>query len=219
MDLNKFLFNIVSKGLNIQSVFDIGAHIGLWSMNLRNNVLHSSNFFLFEGNPKYEQDLKRTSLPYIITVLSNPGRGEVEFFNGTNTGDSYYKETTAIYDQMGSVRVPTHTLDDIIEHFNLPIPQLIKLDTQGAELDILRGAEKHIMGKTELLLTEMPIVEYNRGAPKFSEYIDYMRSFDYIPIDVFQIHRAEETLLQVDLMFMLRSAKYKFLGENNVIRV
>jgi hypothetical protein len=93
------------------------------------------------------------------------------------------------------------------------------LDTQGAELDILRGAEKHIMGKTELLLTEMPIVEYNRGAPKFSEYIDYMRSFDYIPIDVFQIHRAEETLLQVDLMFMLRSAKYKFLGENNVIRV
>ena len=219
MDLNKFLFDITSRGLNIQTVYDVGAHVGSWSLNLRYNLLHNANFFLFEGNPEYEQNLKETSLPYLITVLSNPGRGEVEFFNGTNTGDSYYKETTSIYDQMGSIRVPTRTLDDIIDHYNLPIPQFIKLDTQGAELDILRGAQKHIMGKTELLLTEMPIVEYNKGAPKFSEYIDYMRSFDYTPIDVFQVHRAEETLLQVDVMFMLRSAKYKFLGENNVIRV
>jgi len=49
--------------------------------------------------------------------------------------------------------------------------------------------------------------------------MDYFLSHDYIPIDILDIHRHEETLMQVDMMFMLRSAKYKFLGENDVIRV
>lgn len=219
MVVNKFIFNVKSKGLDIKTVYDIGAFRGAWSMDLRYSVLPNSKFFLFEGNPECEESLKERNMPYFMTVLSNPGRGDVDFFNGTNTGDSYYKETAKTYDTIGSIRVPTQTLDDIIEKSELPIPQFIKLDTQGSELDILKGAERNIMGKTELIFTEMPIIEYNKGAPKFSEYMDYFLSHDYIPIDILDILRHEETLMQVDMMFMLRSAKYKFLGENDVIRV
>lgn len=217
--MNRFLFNLMSKGFKIETVYDVGAFRGEWSMDLKYNVLKDAKFFLFEGNPECEDGLKERRLPYFITVLSNPGRGDVDFYNGTNTGDSYYKETAKTYDDIGSIRVPTQTLDDIIERLSLPIPQFIKLDTQGSELDILKGAERNIVGKTELIYTEMPIIEYNKGAPKFSDYIDYMKSFDYIPIDILGVHRYEETLMQVDVMFMLRSAKYKFLGENDVIRV
>jgi len=69
-------------------------------------------------------------------------------------------------------------LDELIDKHNLPIPDFIKLDTQGSELDILKGATK-IVGKTPLIFTEMPIIEYNKGAPKFSEYMDFFKAHDY----------------------------------------
>jgi hypothetical protein len=109
-------------------------------------------------------------------------------------------------------------LDELIDKHNLPIPDFIKLDTQGSELDILKGASK-VMGKTSLIFTEMPIIEYNKGAPKFSDYMDFFKAHDYIPVDIFDMHRAEETLMQVDIMFMLRETKYRILGANDVIRV
>lgn len=218
MKLNKILFAAKSNGLVINTVYDIGACNGSWSMNMRYNLLPNAKFYLFEGNPAYEEQLKSRNMPYFITVLSNPDRGEVEFFNGTNTGDSYYKETTKIYDTMSSIHLPTQTLDNLIQEQDLPIPQFVKLDTQGSELDILAGA-KIILGKTEFLLTEMPIVEYNKGAPKFSDYVDVMKENGYVPIDIIDIIRAEDTLLQIDILFMLKDAKEKFLGKYDVIRV
>jgi FkbM family methyltransferase len=218
MKLNKIIFAAKSNGLNIETVYDIGACTGSWSMNMRYSLLPNAKFYLFEANPDYEKDLQGRNMPYFMTVLSNPERGEVEFYNGKNTGDSYYKETTKIYDEMSCIKLKTQTLDNLIQEHNLPTPQFIKLDTQGSELDILDGA-KTILGKTEFILTEMPIVEYNKGAPKFSDYVDAMRVNDYVPIDIIDIIRAEDTLLQVDVLFMLKSAKEKFLGVYDVIRV
>ena len=201
----------------IQTVYDVGACNGWWYMNTRPH-LPEAKFFLFEANPDYEETLKATGQTVFNKVLSNPGRGEVNFYNGTNTGDSYYKETTSIYDAHQPVKMPTVTLDELIEEYNLPIPQLLKLDTQGSELDILQGATK-VVGKTQLIVTEMPIIEYNKGAPKISDYLEFFKAHDYIPIDVVEVHRGEETLIQLDMLFVLRSAKYQVLGANREVRV
>ncbi len=114
-------------------------------MDLKYNVLQNSRFYLFEGNKECEESLKEKKLMYFMDVLADPGRGEVDFYNGTNTGDSYYQETTKIYEGFQPIRVPTITLDELIDKHNLPIPDFIKLDTQGSELDILKGVSK-VMG-------------------------------------------------------------------------
>ena len=216
--INNYLFMMEEKGLRFKTVYDVGACNGLWSTTLKEDYLYESEFIMFEANSEYNEVLKSTGIRYFNTVLSSPGRGEVEFFNGTNTGDSYYKETTTIYDNQIPIKVPTTTLDELIEKNNLPIPQLLKLDTQGSELDILQGATK-LLGKTELIVTELPIIEYNRGAPNISEYLEFFKSHDYIPVDVLEVHRGEETLIQLDILFVLRSAKYQVLGPNRQVRV
>lgn len=216
--INNYLFMMEEKGLRFKTVYDVGACNGLWSTTLKEDYLYESEFIMFEANSEYNEVLKSTGIRYFNTVLSSPGRGEVEFFNGTNTGDSYYKETTTIYDQMDSIKLPTTTLDDLIEKYNLQIPQLLKLDTQGSELDILSGATK-LVGKTELILTELPIIEYNKGAPNISDYLNYFKAHDYIPIDVIEVHRGEHTLIQLDILFILREAKNKYLSPNVQVRV
>jgi FkbM family methyltransferase len=213
-----FLRRVQGAGLRIDHVYDVGACDGAWSLAMRARALPHAGFFLFEANPAYARSLGRTGFrSYCGTALSNPGRSQVEFFNGTNTGDSYYKETTRFYDQQGSITLPCTTLDALKRADGLPTPQFIKIDTQGSELDILCGAESFIRD-VDLVYTECPIIRYNAGAPNIQDYLDYFRNRQFIPIDIFEIHRAENTLLQVDIMFMRKEYKERLLGPNDFVR-
>lgn len=216
--LTDFLRRVQDAGLRIDHVYDIGACDGAWSLAMRSRVLPHASFFLFEANPAYAHSLGRTGFrSYGGAALSNPGRSQVEFFNGTNTGDSYYKETTRFYDRQGSITLPCTTLDELKRADRLPTPQFIKIDTQGSELDILCGAESFIRD-VDLVYTECPIIRYNAGAPSIQDYLDHFRNRQFIPIDIFEIHRAEHTLLQVDIMFMRKESKERLLGPNDFIR-
>lgn len=216
------LLDIINKvkenGLKFDVVYDIGACTGNFSRWLKNSTLPNSQYYLFEANVAYLPTLIEPQFNSFITTLSNEDGKEVDFWVGLNTGDSYYKETTTIYDDKEVKKMVCTTLDKLIVDKNLPTPNFLKIDTQGSELDILSGA-KSILGKTEMILCECPIIEYNRGAPKMSEYLDFFKSFDYIPVEITQIHKAEDTVIQIDIVYMLRSAKQQFLSENKVIRV
>ena len=203
-------------GMSIKTVYDIGAWQGGWSRQIKAQALPNSEFILFEANPAYDAELAQSGFKYFRTVLSNPGRKYVEFFNGTNTGDSYYKETTTIYDNQSSIKLDCTTLDKLIAEHNLPIPNFIKIDTQGSELDVLSGAS--FLDQVDLVYTECPIICYNKGAPTIQEYLDFFKMRNFIPVDIFEIHRGEETLMQIDIMFMKKDAKEQFLAPNIHIR-
>ena len=211
------LKKLQSNGMMLDIVYDVGACNGSWTRNVNTNVLPNSKFYLFEANQHYLSDLIITGHSFFINILSD-GREFVDFYPGCNTGDSYYKETTTWYDAQKSVRMPCTTLDKLIEEKNLPIPNLLKIDTQGSELDIL-SASKKLLGKTELILCEMPIIEYNSGAPNISEYLNFFRDHDYVPVELIETHHAEGIVFQLDFAFMLRSAKNEFLGEFKTLRV
>lgn len=215
--IGSFLQDIQKKGLKIDTVFDIGACVGNWARQMKNTVLFDSNFFLFEALPDHENALKETGLPYIIGVLSNPGRESVEFYVGKDTGDSYYKENTGHYDNRESVTMPCFTLESVVDSNEMPLPNFIKIDSQGSELDILKGFEKYL-DKVDLIYLECPFIVYNLGAPGLQEYLEYMKSKRFIPVDLLQIHNSENTLLQIDVMFMREDSKNKYLGSNKYIR-
>jgi FkbM family methyltransferase len=209
---------MIDNGLVIDTVYDIGACIGFWSSDIKKNCLTDSTFFLFEPNEKYIPILSQSGFYFFTSLLSSPGKGVVKFYNGTNTGDSYYKETTKWYDDQESIDVQSHTLDQVIEAHKLPIPDFIKIDTQGSELDILLGAESTI-DKVSVILIECPIIEYNSGAPGIQNYLDYFKSKNFIPVEVTEIHIGEDTLLQIDILFVRRDIKEKYLQPNDFIRV
>ncbi len=214
-----FLRLIQNNGLKINTVYDIGAHHGMWSKHIQESALPQSKFYLFEANPEYDAILKATNFPYLCgTVLSNPGRTHVDFFNGSNTGDSYYKETTKSYDNQGFISLPCITLDALVSQLNLPHPDFIKIDTQGSELDILNGALS-FLSNTALIYIECPIINYNNGAPSIQDYLDFFKLNNFIPINIFEIHRSEDTLLQIDILFMSKAAKFQYLSKNDYIRV
>jgi hypothetical protein len=52
------------------------------------------------------------------------------------------------------------------------------MDVQGAELDVLKGAEKALKHCKDLIL-ELQIVEYNKGAPLKDEVINYVEQLGF----------------------------------------
>jgi len=211
-----FLIQMKNSGYQLKTVYDIGAFKGEWSATLK-KYYHNVEIILFEGNPEYNEILSNSGFQFFNKVLSNPGREYVDFYNGTNSGDSYYKETTKHYDNQTSIKLQSCTLDSIIKKKDLPWPNFIKIDTQGSELDILLGADL-ILNYVDLIYIECPIIKYNDGAPNISDYLEFFKSKNFIPVDIFEIHRSENTLLQIDIMFIRYDTKLKYLGSFENIR-
>ena len=212
----KFLAIIEAAGYKLKTVYDIGACRGGWSREFKASY-PNAEIILFEANPSYKEALESSGFKFFNVVLSNPGREYVDFYNGTNTGDSYYKETTKHYDLQTSIRLPCKALDSVIKENNLPLPNFIKIDTQGSELDILTGSSS-ILDSVDFIYTECPIIRYNDGAPSIADYLDFFRNKNFIPFDIFEVHRAENILLQIDIMFVRSAIKEQYLEPSVYIR-
>lgn len=202
-NLNK----LIKKGLNLEVIYDIGAFKGEWSKNLSKRSLKNKKFYLFEANESNKKFLISSKFEYFIGILSDSNK-EVNFYSRGLTGDSYYREKSNRYDQRYKAKVVSATtLDDVVKKNKLKLPHFIKLDTQGSEIDILKGSEETLLN-CYLLYLETPIIEYNLNSPNLTYNIKYLNSIGFIPYDICEIHYMDKMLVQIDILYI---RKNKFL--------
>jgi FkbM family methyltransferase len=216
--LNHNLLNLLKRGLKIDIIFDIGAYRGEWSKLFNKTSLKNKKLYLFEANEENREFLKRSGFKYFFNVLSDR-RKEVEFFSRVSTGDSYLVEQTSFYkNDIKPILKRTVSLDELVEKEKLPCPDFMKIDTQGSELDILKGAQKCI-SKCSLLYLECPIIEYNLKAPNLNEYISYLDSINFVPFDVCEIHRMDNILIQIDILFIKKNILNKIYPGKKMLNI
>ena len=78
---------------------------------------------------------------------------------------------------------------------------LIKMDVQGSELDIIKGALP-IVKNTDFLLLELQLAEYNKGAPRIEEVISFLKNINFAFIDIFDLIYVNNCLVQIDGFFI-----------------
>lgn len=180
---------------NIKSILDIGANQGHFSLTVK-SVFPDMDILMFEANPFCDNFLKKTGIPYEMICLSDTEK-EVKFYfedkNFTGTGASYYLEKTPWYSLKNFTKMNTRRLDDVVSKSY----DLIKLDTQGSELDIMRGGVKTICD-AKFLLIELSIIEYNENAPLKEEVMNYVSSMGFRPLELIEEHFHDGTLVQED---------------------
>ena len=215
--LNNNLNDLIKKEVKIKTIYDIGAYKGDWSNFLNKTSLQNKDFYLFEANKNNETYLKKLNFKYFIEVLSDQKK-EVIFYSKSRPGDSYFLEQTSFYNDVIEEKRITNTLDNIVEKNNLPLPDFIKIDTQGSEIDILKGAKKSILN-CALIYLECPIVEYNLGSPNLNGYIKYLNSIDFVSYDICEVHHIDKLLVQIDILFLKKSIIKKIYPYKKLLNI
>jgi FkbM family methyltransferase len=162
---------------------------------------------MIEAQPELEPNLKATGFPYTMTLLGPEHRASVPFFL-SGTGSSVMEELTAF--EKGRIELPMQRLDDLAPVRDLPSPLLLKLDVQGYELEVLSGAVETLR-RTEVILSEVSLLEYNQGAPLMHEVIAYLAERDFLPYDICGGLRrcSDGALFQTDMIFVRRDSEIR----------
>jgi len=149
----------VSKALANQpsvSIIDVGANVGAWSQHMlanleQNHGLTGVSIYLFEPAPvafaTLEREFAKSPLQATVRcqqVAISDSNGETSFqlfgpTHGINTLRPLDGEVVA-----ESIEVPCATLDAVFEREGLQHVDLVKVDTEGNDLNVLRGAEESL---------------------------------------------------------------------------
>ena len=188
-------------GLEIQCIYDIGANKGDWVREAK-TFFPGAQFILFGANPIHESDLQKTGYKYFIQALSNDN-GIREFYSIGGTGDSFFKELTTHYTNITPLEIKVKSLDSLCVSEKLQSPDFIKIDVQGAELDVLKGGILACKS-ANFIYMECPIIKYNLGAPTLTDYVDFMSDIGFFPSEVGEVHNRKEDfmLIQIDILFV-----------------
>ena len=191
-----------AKGMKPSVIYDIGAGVGRWTQSIR-SVFPTAHIEQFEANPRHIRS-------GVHTVLLGDKDATVAFHTSIvdteDTGASIYLETSQHF-QPGlfrTIECPMRRLDDYCTAHALPPPEFLKLDVQGAELDVLRGATECLKTASYLLL-EVSLHRWNHGAPMIEEVIRFLDDREYALVDIVETRFVQGYLLQADCLFAKRS--------------
>jgi FkbM family methyltransferase len=142
---------------------DIGAHVGYFTLLFRLAVGATGTVIAFEPMPDSYRRLLRNVLanrftnvvPLPLAVADRTGSA-IFHLNADNEGEC------SLLDNHGtaSVQVQVTCLDDLFRDGLPARPRVMKIDAEGVEMNILRGAQRWF----DLYAPDMMVCEVNRGA-------------------------------------------------------
>jgi hypothetical protein len=112
------------------------------------------------------------------------------------------------------VEVDMLTIDYVVEEFQLGVPEVIKMDTQGCELSILQGGTR-TLPKVDVLLLECWLTRaYGPTTPLLLEVADWLRQFDFHIWDLANAWRDDSgVLVAQDCLFLNARSKISRLKD------
>jgi len=128
-------------------VFDVGANIGMTAVI---SARKAEKVYAFEPDPTVFGLLEKTvaanggAVETLNTALGDQ-EGQLSFFSNSTSASASHLVTAATLGQREATsRVPVTTVDAFVKHSRVERLDLIKIDVEGFEIDVLRGASESI---------------------------------------------------------------------------
>lgn len=161
-------------------VFDVGAHLGVYSMLAARWVSPGGVIHAFEPNPEtvlgLQKNLQLNQMQNVVKVVPAAAGTRTERSSMLVLGLNVQNTLCAHADQLPgaqTVEVEVTALDDYCRELGVT-PRLVKIDTEGWELHALRGAESLLAKREVDFVVEMhPYAWTNAGYTRsdFEEFL------------------------------------------------
>lgn len=160
-------------------VFDVGANDGQTVLRLQQH-LPSPRVLAFEPvSATFDVLLERTAhVPNLecFKLAMGSGSGEREIYvNQSSTLSSLHSDWG---DAQVVETIEITTLDRFVEEHPVPCIHLLKIDVEGHDLEVLKGAERLLAAsRIEIVMVEAGFGAPGRPQPTLSQIQDYLRPF------------------------------------------
>lgn len=143
-----------------QDALDIGAHIGLFSVLMARRIGKGGRLYCFEPTKETREVLATILLlngvqdiAFIRSEAVTAESGSATFFN---SDDPASNTNSLLAHSEGTHRtsVATTTVDEFVDSHGLK-PTVIKIDAEGSELDIIKGARRTILRQRPAIAMEL----------------------------------------------------------------
>lgn len=168
--------DILKEGITI---VDIGAHIGMYTTLAAEKIGKKGKIIAIEPEIKnYNQLLKNIDLnglenitPVRVALSDHSGYEKlyISSWSGSHSLLSNVNETSL------SIKVEVKTLDKLLEELNIKKIDVIKIDTEGAELPILKGAKETLKNNPNIKLL---IASYHYRSES-KEVLDFLQKLEF----------------------------------------
>jgi len=161
--------NVVKEG---DVVFDIGAHVGFYTLLASALVGPRGKVFAFEPVPRnlfYLREHLRMNHITNVTVI--------EAAVSSSSGQTFFDE--GLTDQMGRIstqgrlQVNTVCLEDLVSRGELPCPDHMKIDVEGGEMSVFLGA------RSVLAKAHPTVFLATHGRAQHQQCCEFLRSLQY----------------------------------------
>lgn len=196
-------------------IFDVGGSDGSTIYEFK-KILPNSIIYSFEPFPASYNNLKKITARlrdvYAYNLALSDLNGRKSFFvNASKATNSLLKAkpTNSFIDSHavaeGEIEVEVKTIDTFVAENLISTIDILKLDVQGSELMVLRGAESCLRKKIiKYIYTEVWLIEGYEGQPLYHDLGTFLAIYGYKPFGIYNVHyRKDGHFLWADAIFYL----------------
>ena len=203
IDLSLYLFNNFQSHVyenkfvqlkNDDVIFDIGANVGIMSLNFANKA-RNGKVYAFEPthyalkklyrnlelNPELARNITVTNCFVSAKSDDNPNIVAFSSWSLTNRTDSDHEHHLGT--PMSADGVASITMDDFVEKNNITKLDFIKIDTDGHEFEVFGGAKKSLQKLRPKIIFELGLYVMKEKNFDFDFYATYFSDLKYTLFD------------------------------------
>ena len=195
------------QGFSPALVFDVGAYRGEFALMCR-RLWPAAEVACFEAQPRAIEQLealrRQHGAIHVCPWLLGATEKDSVVLHEAETASSVLEEHVNKAHPRASY--PMTTADAAAaRHFPGRAIDLLKLDVQGYELEVLKGAGQ-VLKQVQVILAEVNLIDIHAGAPLLAELVSWLDARDFVAFDICGLTRRplDRALWQADMVFVRR---------------
>ena len=171
---DQFARIVLDHGIKYPTLYEIGAFNGE-DAKLFSEVIPGAHVYMFEASQQsFNEYLKDKPNTYNVAIGNYTGKAKF-YVSGEAPISSLYKPRGFMREE----EVNIYRLEDFVEEFKIPKPTVVKIDVEGACLEVLEGMGD-LLDSVEILYIETEDKPYWEGQKLHNDVLPLLKDYKCI---------------------------------------